>query len=181
MSPITIATIVLLLASSMKRAFRSPSFAIAFILIGGMVLPARADLASNFGVYVYPTQGQSANQQSTTEADCYSSAQNRTGFNPMEPPQSPAPAPTARGGLFRGGAGGAAAGAAIGAIAGNAGEGASIGAVAGGLFGMRRQRMENEQSQQRAQANASAAYQSSMSSFRAAFSACMDAKGYVAQ
>jgi hypothetical protein len=142
---------------------------------------ARADLASSFGVYVYPTKNQDANQQAAAESECYSSAQNKTGFNPSAPPQAPAQAPTSSGGLFRGGARGAGAGAAIGAVAGNAGEGAAIGAIAGGLFGMHRQKMENEQAAQAAQYNANAAYQGGMSNFRTAFSACMNARGYVAR
>ena len=160
----------------------SSSFAaLALGMLVASAAPAQADLASSFGVYVYPTQGQTPSQQATAESQCYSSAQTRTGVNPMAPPQAPAPAPTQRGGLFRGGFGGAAAGAAIGAIAGNAGEGASIGAVAGGLFGVRRQREANEQSAQTAQLYANAEYQGDMNNFRTAFSACMSAQGYVAR
>ena len=151
------------------------------VLVLAVAIPASADLASNFGVYVYPTKGQSESQQAAAESECYSSAQNKTGVNPMAPP-APAPAaPQRQGGLFRGGAGGAAAGAAIGAVAGNAGEGAAIGAVAGGLIGVHRQRAENAQAQQNAQMYSAAQYQGGMENFRTAFSACMSAKGYVAK
>jgi hypothetical protein len=160
------------------RIFAVVAFGTLVALAGA---PALADLASNFGVYVYPTQGQTPTQQAAAESACYSSAENRTGVNPSAPPPAPAPAPTSRGGLFRGGAHGAAAGAAIGAIAGNAGEGAAIGAVAGGLFGVRRQSAENEQASQNAQSFANAEYQGDMNNFRTAFSACMSAKGYVAR
>ena len=153
----------------------------AVVIAAAAVLPARADLASNFGVYVYPTKGQSESEQSAAESECYSSAQQKTGVNPMAPPTTAVAAPVQQGGLFRGGAGGAAAGAAIGAVAGNAGEGAAIGAVAGGLFGVHRQRVANVQAQQRAQAYTAAQYQSAMNNFRTAFSACMTAKGYVAK
>lgn len=142
---------------------------------------ARADLASSFGVYVYPTHGQTPIAQDTDEAQCYASAQSRTGMDPMASPPTAPPVAKHHMGLFRGGAGGAGAGAAIGAIAGNAGEGAAIGAVAGGLMGVRRQRREEAQAERAAQSNTNAAYQGGMSNFRTAFSACMTARGYVAQ
>jgi predicted lipid-binding transport protein (Tim44 family) len=144
-------------------------------------LPASADLASSFGVYVYPESNQSAYQQNEAESACYASAQSRTGFNPAAPPPPSAPAPTQQHGFLRGGAGGAAAGTLIGAIAGNAGEGAAIGAVAGGLFGFHRQKEENQQAQQNAQASSNAQYEQGMNNFRSAFSACMNSKGYVAR
>src|SRR5271165_2546131 len=152
----------------MTKAPRSLTALTIAMLVASAASPARADLASSFGVYVYPTQGQTPSQQATAESQCYSSAQTRTGVNPMAPPPTPGPAPTSRGGLFRGGARGAGAGAAIGAIAGNAGEGAAIGAVAGGLFGVRRQREENAQAAQAAQSNANALYQGGMNNFRTA-------------
>jgi len=155
--------------------------ALLLLLTVTTISPANADLASSFGVYVYPTRGQSTYQQSAAESECYSSAESRTRFNPAAPPPTAAPAQTSQGGLFRGGFRGAGAGAAIGAVAGNAGEGAAIGAVAGGLFGIRRQNLENAQAQQYSQLNATWQYQSGMNNFRTAFSACMNAKGYVAR
>jgi len=150
-------------------------------LLASTILSAYADLASSFGVYVYPTQGQTASQQSAAESQCYSSAVSKSGFNPAAPPPTTVQAQSYQGGGLVGGAHGAAAGAAIGAIAGNAGEGAAIGAVAGGLFGRRRQNEANAQAQQNAQAEANAQYQGGMNNFRTAFSACMNAKGYVAK
>jgi len=146
------------------------------------VQPAWADLASNFGVYAYPTNGQSPAQQNSDEAACYDSAQSRTGYTPGAPQYAaPASPPPKRHGFLRGAAGGAAGGAAIGAIAGNAGEGAAIGAIAGGLFGRRRERQEEQQSQQQAQSQAQAQTQQRLTSFQTAFSACMTARGYVAK
>lgn len=156
-------------------------FVTAVLAILVVVVPASADLASNFGIYVYPEHGQTEQQQSAAESECYNSAQQRTGVNPMAPPPQAQAAPQSQGGLLRGGARGAAAGAAIGAIAGNAGEGAAIGAVAGGLLGHRNQNVQNQQNQQNAQAYANAQYQGGMENFRTAFSACMNAKGYVAK
>jgi hypothetical protein len=143
--------------------------------------PASADLASSFGVYVYPTQGQTESQQNAAESACYASAQSKTGFNPAAPQTQTVQVQQAQGGLLSGGARGAAGGAAIGAIAGNAGEGAAIGAVAGGLLGVRRQNQYNASAQQQAQQQAQAQYQAQMNNFRTAFSACMNSKGYVAR
>lgn len=167
----------------MTRRFRvGLVFLIAFIWFAGAAQPAWADLAASFNVYVYPTQGQGAAQQSSDEAACYDSAQTRTGYTPgAPPPTGNSVPPPKRHGLLRGGAGGAATGAAIGAIAGNAGEGAAIGAIAGGLFGARRERMEAKQSQQAAQNQSNAAQNQLMSNFQTAFSACMSARGYVAK
>ncbi len=144
--------------------------------------PAWADLASSFGVYAYPTNGQSPAQQNADESACYDSARTRTGYTPGAP-QYAATAPPApkRHGFLRGAAGGAASGAAIGAIAGNAGEGAAIGAIAGGLFGHRRERIEEQQSQQQAQHQAQAQTHQQLTNFQTAFSACMTARGYVAK
>jgi len=151
------------------------------VVLAVATLPALADLASSFGVYVYPTNGQTAEQQNAAESACYSSAQSKTGFNPAAPPPQTVQAQQVQGGMVSGGARGAAAGAAIGAIAGDAGEGAAIGAVAGGLLGRRRQNEYNATSQQQAQQQAQAQYQGAMNNFRTAFSACMGSKGYVAK
>lgn len=162
---------------------RSGSFRLiaTTVLVGATLLPANADLASSFGMYVYPTKGQTAAQQSAAESECYTSAQQKTGVNPMSAQQQTVQVQQAQGGTLQGGARGAAAGAAIGAIAGDAGQGAAIGAVAGGLLGNRRQREYNAAAQQQAQNQAQAQYQGAMNNFRTAFSACMTAKGYVAK
>ena len=160
----------------------SASFAAVGLALVLITRPAYADLASSFGVYAYPTHGQSPAQQNSDEAACYDSAQSRTGYTPGAPPNvAQAPPPPKRHGFLRGAAGGAASGAAIGAIAGNAGEGAAIGAIAGGLLGHRRERMEAQHYEQQAQSQAQAQTQQQLGSFQTAFSACMTARGYVAK
>ena len=73
---------------------------------------------------------------------------------------------------------GALAGVAIGAIAGDAGKGAAIGAVAGGLGGRRASRVGRSQQQQANNQAAGQAEADMMNSFKKAYSACLQGKGY---
>jgi len=64
-------------------------------------------------VYIYPSRGQSPQQQQTDRGQCYTWAVQQSGFDPANPrvPGGPPPAVGApQGGLFRGAAGGAALG-----------------------------------------------------------------------
>lgn len=152
-------------------------FALAALIVA---LPALAAPQ----VYIYPSRGQSPQQEAFDKGQCYSWGVQQSGFDPANPQVAvpPPPVPQApQGGLFRGAFGGAALGAVGGAIGGNAGEGAAIGAGVGALFGgLRRARWAEEQQQQ--QASYTAQQQSAMSQGRAdynrAFSACMTGRGY---
>jgi hypothetical protein len=131
------------------------------------------------GLIVFPSNNQSQKQQKADEYDCYLWAMDQTGIDPLNLPKVEAQVSTGpTGGAVVGAAKGAAAGAAIGAIAGDTGKGAAIGAVAGGLRG--RQAGNQAQSQQNAQskANADQANQEVVNTFKKAFSACMEGKGY---
>lgn len=173
----------------------------------GQTAPASASAnwspAQNIGMFAFPKNGQSADQQLKDEADCYGMAKQRTGIDAQAPvPTGPSAeeiaaaqkqatenAPEKKGGRLRGAARGAAGGAAIGAIAGDAGAGAGAGAVAGTMRGGMKQREANAQSKQQASAQAAAAqkeaaeelkreHQEGIDTFQRAFSACMDARGY---
>jgi hypothetical protein len=159
--------------------------------------------AQSIGMFAFPRNSQSADQQLKDEADCYGMAKQRTGVDTQAPvPTGPSAeeiaaaqkqaadnAPKAQGGRLRGAARGAAGGAAIGAIAGDAGTGAAAGAVAGTMRGGMQQRQASAQSKQQAAAQAAAAekkaaeelkmeHQEGIDTFQRAFSACMDARGY---
>ena len=159
--------------------------------------------AQSIGMFAFPKNGQSADQQLKDESDCYGMAKQRTGIDAQAPaPTGPSAeevaaaqkqaaesAPEKKGGRARGAARGAAGGAAIGAIAGNAGAGAGAGAVAGTMRGGMKQREANAQSKQQASAQAAEAqkqaaeelnreHQEGIDTFQRAFSACMDARGY---
>jgi Glycine-zipper domain len=167
------------------------------------VPPPSFSAAQKIGMFAYPRNNQSHDQQLTDEYACYTLVQQQTGINPdaagpsglsaaqvqAAEQQAAANAPQAQGGRVRGAAKGAAGGAMIGAITGNAGRGAAVGATVGTVRGGRKQNQANEQSKQQAaqsagaqaqqQANqAKAAYNKQMDTFRRGFSACMDARGY---
>src|SRR5262249_37325476 len=106
--------------------------------------------AKSIGMFAYPKNKQSANQQLKDENECFVSAKQQTGIDPQALPpatkteeqkkaeqQAAADnAKQAKGGRVRGAARGAATGAAIGAAADDeAGKGASAGAAAGAVAG----------------------------------------------
>jgi hypothetical protein len=135
-------------------------------------------------MFIYPSRGQSPQQEHSDKEQCYTWAAQQSGFNPASPQILGGPPPQSgppQGGLLRGGAGGAAMGAIGGAIGGNAGEGAAIGAAVGGLFGgMRRRRWEEQQQFQQSaylQQQQNVLNQGS-ASFNQAFAVCMTGRGY---
>ncbi len=138
----------------------------------------RSALASQLGVFVYPKTSQDQTQQLKDENECYGSAKQQSGIDPAAPPPPPQKAQSVKGGGAKGAAGGAAGGAVIGAIAGDAGTGAAIGATAGAVRGRRQQKKANKQAEQQAQQKAQAQQQQTVDTFKKAFSACMDARGY---
>jgi len=165
---------------------------------------ADASPAKSIGLFAYPKNQQNADQQRKDENECFASAKQQSGIDP----QAPAPATKteeqkkaeqqaaadnakqAKGGRVKGAAGGAAGGAAIGAIADDeAGKGAAAGATAGAMVGGAKQRRANKaakqqaaqataQQQQQEETQAKAAHQQGIDTFKRAFSACMDARGY---
>ena len=141
---------------------------------------AQSTLASGVGLYVFPAEDQSKEQQDADEMACYRWAKEQSGVDPMNPPEVVAAEVdrSADGSAVVGAAGGAAAGAAIGAIAGDAGQGAAIGAVVGGLRGRRAKVAGDQRQQQANNAAAAAAQEELMNNFKKAFSACLEAKGY---
>jgi Glycine-zipper domain len=165
--------------------------------------PPPFSAAQKIGMFAYPKNNQSNDQQLRDEYDCYTTVQQQTGINPDTPaPTGPSAAevqtaqaqaaenaPEAKGGRARGAAKGAVGGAVVGGIAGNAGAGAAVGATVGTVRGGRKQREANEASQQQAAqaagtqmqqqaSQAQAAYNKQMDTFKRGFSACMDARGY---
>ncbi len=131
---------------------------------------------------IYPSKGQSADQQNKDEGECYTWAKQQTGVDPVAVAQasSSQPPPTGpQGERVRGAARGAAAGAVIGGVANDdAGKGAATGAVVGTMAGGSRQRRaarSQEQQQQQVQQQT----QGALASYNRAFAACMEGRGYV--
>lgn len=166
-------------------------------------------LAATLDVYVFPTTGQTPEQQSTDEAACYSWAVQNAGVDPFalqkqaEQQQQQAQqaqqqtqqaqkeiAAAGQGAGVKGAVGGAAAGALIGEIASDdAGKGAAYGAAAGAIMARRRAHGAQAEASQQVQQQSQQAQQQSqqaqqltaeqMDNFKKAFSVCLEAKKYM--
>ncbi len=150
-----------------------------YLLPGGLVFLvfalAPTLCAAQGAPIVYPSQGQSVQQQGTDESECRMFAQQRTGFNPA---QGPAYYSANTGGEMVGGAArGAALGAIGGAIAGDAGKGAAIGAAVGGGSGLLR-RGHKQRAAREAQQQANTQYNQNLNTYYRAYGACMQGRGY---
>ena len=124
-----------------------------------------ASVVSAQQTFVYPKNGQSADQQARDQAACAEWAKSQSGVNPAVQPTPDRAA--RRHGTVGGAARGAAAGAAVGAIAGDAGKGAAAGSAVGAAAGRRRSKQQ-EQAAQGAQRDAD----------QRAYAACMESRGY---
>lgn len=152
-------------------------------------------LASTLEVFVFPTEGQAADQQSKDEAECYSWAVSNTGSDPFDlqkqseqqaqqtEQQMQQAQSATQGAGAKGAVRGAAAGALIGEITGgDAGDSAAIGAAAGAIASRRRSRAASQQAQQQAAAQGAAQQQATaeqVGNFKKAFSVCLEAKDYM--
>lgn len=137
--------------------------------------------ASSLGAYVYPRKNQDHLQQQRDETECFGWAKEQTGIDPNAPSDSSSKqqqAQVPKGGAVKGAAAGAVGGTAVGAIMGDTGQGAAAGAVVGAMRGRRAQKKAEKQAEQQAKANAQTAQQQKMTTFRNAFSACMDGRQY---
>jgi len=139
-------------------------------------------ISQGLGLFLFPTNEQSQQQQKVDEFECYKWAMEQTGIDPLNLPKVEAEVQSGpTGGAVKGAARGAAAGAAIGAISGDAGKGAAIGATAGAMGGRRGGKQAQAQQNQQAQANVAAAEEETKNTFKKAFSACIQGKGYTVQ
>jgi Glycine zipper len=138
---------------------------------------AQQSISSSIGVIVYPSKGQSAQQQNKDEGECYAWAKQQTGIDPVAVASTPTQQQGAAAGggeRVKGAARGAVGGAAIGAIAGDTGKGAGIGAVAGTMAGGRQARQNKKEKEQQAEQ----AKSSTLQQFNKGFGACMEGRGY---
>lgn len=163
------------------------------------IAPAQENryLSSALGVYVFPSEGQSSEQQLREEAECYGWAVERAGVDPFElqkleaehQQQTEAARQQAdrvgEGAPASGAVGGAAAGALIGGIS-RGGKGARRGAAAGAVLGViggaAAQREARDQAQQQVEQQSERqmkATKEQQESFRRAFSVCMESKNYM--
>ena len=152
-------------------------------------------LAATLETYVFPTEGQTPEQQATDEAVCYNWAVENTGSDPFALQQQAQQveqqsqqaqqeiAGAGQGAGAKGAVGGAAAGALIGEIASDdAGRGAAYGAAAGAVVARRKtKRAKKDASQQVEQQNQQVqqATAEQTENFKKAFSVCLEAKKYM--
>ena len=152
-------------------------------------------LASTIEVFVFPADGQDAQQQSKDEVSCYNWATKNTGNDPfalvkLEAAQQrdtesakKRAATAGQGSGARGAVSGAAMGALIGEIANDdASGGAAWGAAAGLISGRRRGRAASQNAQADAERQGQAQQQSTQAqigNFKKAFSVCLEAKEYL--
>lgn len=148
--------------------------------------------ASLTQVYFYPKQGQSKEQQSRDQYECYNWAVKQTGFDPSQssiPPERrvkvvPMPPPGHNVVAL------SIAGAVLGALIGgprHAGAGALIGAGTGAVTGAaidasrQQYASQMEEAYERGDQALDPGYESKASDFRRAMSACLEGRGYSVQ
>lgn len=182
----------------MNRTALGCVLAVSWALAGMGVAAAQTGqqtLAATLNVYVFPSDGQAADQQNRDEAECYQWAVSNTGSDPFAVQQQQAAqaqqaqaaqqqaSQAGKGSGARGALGGAAMGALVGEIVDDdPGKGAAIGATVGLVRGARRGQAQQQQAQQQVQAQsqqASQASQQQIDNFKKAFSVCLEAKKYM--
>ena len=153
--------------------------------------PASAQAAppkpATLGLFVYPGSGQDAAKQGQDENECYLWARGQTGIDPTVQTQA-APVEAPKGGAVRGAARGAARGAVVGEIADNrtigdeghldAGEGAAAGAAVGAAKGRRAQKKAEKKAEAQAQQAAQTQDVQKKDTFKKAWGACLEGRGY---
>jgi len=130
--------------------------------------------------FVYPSKGQTPEQQKKDEYECHQWAVNQTGVDPTKPaPQQqaapPPPGTTATGSTRGAGARGAARGAVVGEIVG---DDAGAGAAAGAVAARSQSRRQNAATQQQASQQQQQAGQQQNASYGKARAACLEGRGY---
>lgn len=135
---------------------------------------AQSNIAGSLNMYVFPANNQDQETQDKDEYDCYKWAVEQSGIDPINPPEVQADPNAGSGAVVGTAARGAAAGAAVGAITGSAGKGAAIGATLGAFGGVRRRAAAEAGAEQQATQQEAAM----INSFKKAFTACLEGKGY---
>jgi len=161
-----------------KRSFLNvPFHRQLVIMIFAMGLLPAVSGAQGTALSVYPSNGQSAEQQARDKQECSQWAASQSGpSSGMAAPASSATAYQPRGQVVRGAARGAAAGAVGGAIGGDASKGAAVGAAVGGAAGGIRRGQAGRQ--ERRQQAYSAPASSGPNDYNRALATCLQGRGY---
>jgi len=156
----------------MNNLIRTTMCCLLTVLVAGQAMAQE--------LYIYPANGQSAEQQDKDKFECYNWAKNDTGFDPMAVPTTSSAPPSGQkksGGAVRGALGGAV----LGGVLGDSGKSAKRGAVAGGLIGGVRQSSKNTRTAQKRadwEQQESANYANNRNNYNRAYSACLEGRGY---
>jgi hypothetical protein len=138
-------------------------------------------LISSVGLFVFPSNGQSSEQQSKDDYECYNWAKDQSDYDPINPPvvETVAAKTGPDGSAFRGALRGAARGAVLGEVIDDESrKGAQIGATAGAMSAKSHSR-RNAQQQASQTNNANAMSQQALvDNFKKAASICLEAKDY---
>ena len=184
MHPTLVVIVLLAVASVSSGQDAVPAAQAAPPVPASEPLPKPASL----GLFVYPGSGQDAAKQGQDENQCYLWARGQTGVDPTAPPTQAATPDVPKGGAVKGAARGAARGAAVGAVSDerhigdegslDAGEGAAVGAVAGAAKGRRAQKRAEKQGKAQAQQAAQTQDVQAKETFKRAWGACLEGRGY---
>jgi hypothetical protein len=158
---------------------------------------AEDTLAQSVGLFVYPGEDQSAEQQSRDDSECFSWAKGQTGYDPVNPPQTQVaeadsgPDGSRARGAVRGGLAGAAVdeyredriggGNQVNERYGDDHNARDAGAVIGAARGGSRSRRDRRQDQEEAGQQAAAASGEELDGFKKAFGACLTGRDYSVQ
>lgn len=133
--------------------------------------------------FIYPQQGQDAQQIQKDKFECYGWATEQSGFDPMQrptassaPPQQTQGPSTGRS-VVRGAAIGGLGGSIGGEFGKGAAAGAAVGLLGGGIRNKSHQTSQQQQQKEWAQQQA-AEYNRNRDNYNRAFGACMEGRGY---
>ena len=159
----------------MKKSLLALTAVVALPVVAQETAPPKP---ASLGLFVYPGSGQDAGRQARDENECYTWARQQTGIDPTVAAAPVQAAEVPRGAAVKGAAGGAVVGTAVGAIAGETGEGAAVGAVAGAARGRRARKKAKKEAEQQAQQQTKAQDTQSKETFKKAWGACLEGRGY---
>jgi len=171
----------------MNGALKGISFVAlsATVAVAVQVEAQSPSLAAQWGLYVYPSEGQNLQKMQLDEGECIAWARDSTGVDPNNPAAGVQAAPPSQGGsgvgvsAGAGAVGGAAVAGLIGNVAGKSGsEWAKYGAVIGAARGASQRQAQNAQAAAKAQTDVKAQGAQRMEQFKNAFSVCMQGRQY---
>lgn len=144
------------------------------------ILLMHAASAWSDDLFVYPAQGQSADQMAIDKANCWEWAKKETNYDPANPPKAEAaPAEKADAKVGRGVARGALAGSLLAnSVGGNRTAAGAAGAMLGAAKESKKADAQQAQMDQAAEQQAQAGVEQQRNTYNRAYAACLEAKGY---